>query len=502
MSFENQIHLLDVSRIIIRRDERQRRSVDDDRDQTTLQESIRRNGLINPIVVRGDGIDTLDPILVAGERRLRAFKALGLSTIPARFVHELDPLEAAIIELEENIARKDLSWQDTARAVVKLHELHIELDDEWTQYKTAEAISLDPGTVSRYMKISPYFDDPRIMDSQTINKADSIISVIEGRRREAAINVLFDVEEEDPSDPIVQVIESAGAQGLETGLPPTFVPFSDISDISSPSDNRSPNGSSREQELDSDPVIFKRAARDIKKAILNQDFIEWATSYDGRKFNFVHVDFPYGATEVGPQMQGNEASIYADSPDIYLNLLNCFCENLDAFFAKSGWIMFWYSERMGQITRDTFKYKAPSLTIQTHPLIWFHSDNAGISPDHTRYPRHIYDTALLISRGNMPLVRMKSDAYACPTDRKLHPSTKPEPMLKFFFEMFMDEHTSILDPTCGAGSSLRAAESLGCRRTLGIEANEEYANIARHELQDRRNLYSLMNTFTGREEDE
>lgn len=504
MPFENQIHLLEVNSIIIQRNERQRSKIDeDDSDQRTLIDSIKRNGLINPIVVRRDGFP--DPVLVAGERRLRAFKTLKYTTIPARFLNEIDPVEAQIIELEENIARKDLTWQDTARAVVKLHNLHLELDAEWTQTQTSEAVSLHGSQISRYMKIGKYFDDPRIMDAQSINKAESMIFVMEGRKREAAFNILFEAEDPDDPETIIPFGPSSEGPktqeetpaGLEEGLPASGTPV--------PSSIRPvPNGDGTintrsGNEPAPQPKTPPRAVRDIAQAILHQDFLEWAPAYEGRKFNFLHVDFPYGAEEVGPQMKGNEATIYEDNPRIYANLLNCFCENLDNFFAQSGWIMFWYSERMSRFTRDTFKFKAPSLFVQTHPLIWFHTDNAGISPDYTKYPRHVYDTALIMSRGNFPLVKMKSDVYGCPTDRKLHPSTKPEPMLKYFFEMFMDEHTMMLDPTCGGGSSLRAAESLGCRRVLGMDANWEYVETARHELQDRRNLYSLVSSFVGRE---
>lgn len=488
MTFENQIHLLDVHRILILRDERQRSSVEDDADQKTLIDSISRNGLINPIVVRGDGIETLDPVLVAGERRLRAFKALGLATIPARFVHELSPIEAAIIELEENIARKDLTWQDTARAVVKLHDLHTELDDEWTQARTSEAVSLTPGIVSRYIKLSKYFDDTRIMGSQTINRAEGMIAVIEGRRREAAFNALFeatddeeDFEEETEAKPSQPQTEPSGLPSIGDGAAIA------IAAPIGPLVGETPVAPQQKTVV--------KPIRNAAEAILHQSFLEWAPSYKGRRFNFLHVDFPYGAEEVGPQMRGNEATIYHDSPEIYVNLLNCFCENLDRFMTNAGWIIFWYSERMGTITRETFRIKAPSLVVQNHPLIWLHSDNAGISPDFTKYPRHIYDTALLISRGDFPLVKMKADAYACPTDRRLHPSTKPEPMLKFFFEMFIDEHTSMLDPTCGGGSSLCAAEALGCRRTLGMDTSREYVDTARKELQDRRKMHSFISSI-------
>jgi DNA modification methylase len=61
-------------------------------------------------------------------------------------------------------------------------------------------------------------------------------------------------------------------------------------------------------------------------------------------------------------------------------------------------------------------------------------------------------------------------------------SEKPEPMLRHFFGMLVDENTILLDPTCGSGSALRAADSLGARAVLGLERNPEFAGLARDAL--------------------
>ena len=47
-------------------------------------------------------------------------------------------------------------------------------------------------------------------------------------------------------------------------------------------------------------------------------------------------------------------------------------------------------------------------------------------------------------------------------------------MLKHFFEMFVDDLTEILDPTCGSGSALAAAKNLGAKRLVGMDVNEDH----------------------------
>lgn len=48
--------------------------------------------------------------------------------------------------------------------------------------------------------------------------------------------------------------------------------------------------------------------------------------------------------------------------------------------------------------------------------------------------------------------------------------------------MFVDNNTRMLDPTCGGGSALRVAESLGAEHVLGLEINDEYVANARRAL--------------------
>jgi len=494
-------HSLPIAEITILRDERQRTHLETE----DLQKSIARIGLINPVVVRLD--EQGRHILVAGERRLTACRALQWEEIPVQFAHELTPIQASIIELEENIKRRDLPWQDLVVAVAKLHTLHTEEDDKWTQGSTAEALSLTGGTVSLYLKVNTFINDERIRKCATVRQAYDVIERRETRRVEAAFAQLLEGEDPTDEDEALAAFFDDG-EDLPKPAPLTreqtlTAQEADLAEMGMiringiwTADPQRPVASQPTPALMPITIEGKpkknTSAGDLASSILHTSFLDWAPSYSGPRFNLIHVDFPYGATEVGPQMQGNEHTIYADSPELYFQLLDCFVENLDRFFSVSGWIVFWYSERLGRETRDIFKFKAPSVTVQTHPLIWLHSDNSGIASDHKWRPRHIYDTALLMHRGDMPLVRLKSDAYASPSDRSVHPSTKPEPMLRYFFEMLVDDQTSLFDPTCGSGAALRAAESLSAKRVLGLEVDWQYCEAARLALKDSRAKMSVL----------
>lgn len=81
-----------------------------------LSDSIRQNGILQPLTVRRCGEEFE---LIAGERRLRAAKLAGLHAVPC-IVMEINDRNSAILALVENIQREDLNYFEEAAALEKL----------------------------------------------------------------------------------------------------------------------------------------------------------------------------------------------------------------------------------------------------------------------------------------------------------------------------------------------------------------------------------------------
>lgn len=81
-----------------------------------LADSIRQNGILQPLTVRQRG-ERYE--LIAGERRLRAAKLAGLRAVPC-IIMEINERNSAILALVENIQRQDLGFFDEAAAIEKL----------------------------------------------------------------------------------------------------------------------------------------------------------------------------------------------------------------------------------------------------------------------------------------------------------------------------------------------------------------------------------------------
>lgn len=134
-----------LSSIWVDRDKRQRRVLT---DIPELADSIKRTGLIHPPVIRRSGE------LVVGERRLEAMRLLGWTACPVQFIDELNEHELRVVELEENVRRKELPWQDQCLSVNEYHELRLAENPKWDQVMTAEALGVSPQDVAHKRSVA------------------------------------------------------------------------------------------------------------------------------------------------------------------------------------------------------------------------------------------------------------------------------------------------------------------------------------------------------------
>lgn len=456
----------DIDSIIVDRAARQRQP-GEELDVSDIQPSMARFGLFNPIIISDDNV------LVAGERRLTAARNLGWKKILTRKASDLTPIESQLLELFENIKRLDLNWQNLVQSVASIHRLYLQIDPDWTHTKTGDECGLTKGIVSMYLSVEKEMGEDGVKNAATVREAYNKLKRREQRESGAALQELLEAPDVVPDQPKTDLTP---AQQDEVKI---------LRELGQP----------LPQHLKIVPKPTPRPVAPVyPDSILHQSFLDFAPNYSGEKFNFIHCDFPYGVELFsGPQGRGAELSSegrvgYKDSADVYWTLVRCLCQHLNRLMSVSGHLLFWTSADY-KIIHDTislFRELAPGLVFQKFPLIWGKSDNAGIASDPRMGPRHTYEACLMATRGARQIAKVKGDFYSAPTDKRLHPSTKPEPMLRHFMEMLVDETTVMLDPTCGSGASLRAAESLGAKRVLGLEIDKQYIEPARIALKQAR----------------
>src|SRR5271156_744599 len=124
----------------------QTRYVFDEEMLQELADSIKENGVVQPVVVRPSEAEGRF-VLGLGERRVRASRLAGKETIPA-IVRRLSPQQAAEMTVLENVQREDLNPLEQAEAFrVLSKEFHL------TQAQIAERIGVSRETVANYMRL-------------------------------------------------------------------------------------------------------------------------------------------------------------------------------------------------------------------------------------------------------------------------------------------------------------------------------------------------------------
>ena len=142
-----------------------------------LAESIRAEGLLQPIVVRRAG-DRYQ--LIAGERRWRAFQLLKLKTIPAR-VLEASDASSATLTLIENLQREGLNPIEEAYGYASLIR-----DFDLTQEQAAERVGKGRATVAnslRLLSLAPEIQGYLAKGLLSVGHAKVLLGVEEAARR-------------------------------------------------------------------------------------------------------------------------------------------------------------------------------------------------------------------------------------------------------------------------------------------------------------------------------
>lgn len=144
-----------------------------------LADSIRQNGLAQPITVRPMPGGRFQ--IVAGERRFRAVSALlGWPTIPA-IVRELDDATASAIMLAENLNRVDLNPIEEAQAFdVRIRHLG------WSEQQVADAVGITLDLVRRRISLLALVDDARFLVAKghlPIGHAELLVRLDADRQR-------------------------------------------------------------------------------------------------------------------------------------------------------------------------------------------------------------------------------------------------------------------------------------------------------------------------------
>ena len=133
-----------------------------------LADSIKRHGLVQPVVLRGSyGNPPYE--LIVGQRRFRAHQFIDKKDICAVFAGDLDDIEARILSLGENMQRVELNQADKAKAITELY-LHFQKDKQ----RLKRELGLSLQTIRDYIEIEEQATDKakKLLKDRKVTKTD------------------------------------------------------------------------------------------------------------------------------------------------------------------------------------------------------------------------------------------------------------------------------------------------------------------------------------------
>lgn len=398
-----------------------------------LSDSISRIGLLHPIVLRVAG-DSYQ--LVAGERRLRAIQDLHVlgqkfnfcgepvieGMIPFLSLGDLSPIEAMEAELEENIRRSDLTWQEKSAASSALMEL-----------RTAQAIQAG-------------LPAPTIPEISREIRGSSEGSYGDATRKEIILAKHL-------SNPLIQKAKSADEA------------FSILK---------------KEEKRQKNETLGKSIG-DLYTAsdftLRNTDCFSWMAAIPNDQFEVILTDPPYGmgADAFNGFGKGVESHSYADGKDILEAILEKFPS--EAFrLTKPQAHAYIFCDFDGFLPWKAAMEEAGWQVFRT-PLIWYKPDGYQ-APWIEKGPQRQYETILFASKGGKKVNQMRGDVIQCPRDSAFdRPASKPSALFRELLLRSASPGDHILDPFCGTGPIFQAAFDAKCFAT-GLEIDPAAYAIA------------------------
>lgn len=433
--------LLKPEEIIIK-ENRQRRAFDEDAMQA-LRDSILSAGLLQPVVVREEEGRW---VLVAGERRLRTlidiFQLEGSYKFSGQVVSdgyiactslgELAPLQAEEAELDENIRRADLTWQEQADALMRLNKLReAQRDVVIKQAEEAKKAAPTPQAAAAIVVPKRVTAADTALEvygrrdgSYQAKVAESIVlannlhipEVAAAKTQKEALKILKSVKEREQSRELADRVGKVYSASAHT--------------------------------------IFNMNCLDFMQQMVGAE--------ESNKFDVICADPPYGMGadtfgDGGGKMTGISHH-YDDSYENWVKLMPRFAElSFMCSKTQAHCYLFCDFDRFHEL--KAFMEKAGWYVFRT-PLI-YQKRNSGRVPLPDRGPRRTWELCLYAIKGNKPVTHIYPDFLQADAEgENKHGAQKPPSVFQNLLQRSVKPGDKVFDGFGGSGPILEAATNL------------------------------------------
>jgi ParB/RepB/Spo0J family partition protein len=404
-----------------------------------LQDSISANGLWHPIVVMEfdepeEGVEQ-KYALIAGGRRFAACTNLGWTEIRATiYPHSLNDHEKRLLELLENIDRKDMEYQEQVALTACVHKTMQDLCGRKGAHPDSEGHSLR-GTARMLGRSAASV-------SQDIKLAEAIEAIPElakAKDKKEAFKLLKHLEQNFEAKQIADRIESERAATPEE--------------------------------------VFKRQ---IMNGYMVKDFFEGIKDVPSNSIDLIELDPDWGDIDLESRPVENQAlhdmklAGYTQK-DKDVNVLDYYeriIRECTRVLSPTGWMLVWfaYHPNGNAIWSLLEKY---DLRGPGTPCIWAKPSGQVRSAD-TNLPRG-YECFYYARKPDARLARQgRLDIFSYRTvspESRIHITEKPVEMMCDIYQTFVKPGSRIMIPFLGSGNGILAAYNIGCT-AFGYDLNQ------------------------------
>lgn len=465
-------------------DDRQRQYFPES-EMADLKESILSDkGLMCPILVRPTSKQT-EFLLVAGERRLRTITLFnqeyrfGELTIPADHIpavikHFASDMSAMEAELHENLVRLDLTWQEQAQAIARLHQLKVSLNPRHTKQMTVDLVDdrqgEEPSTrtsvqqkVNNAILVTPFLGDPDVSKARDLKEANKIVS------RKIEEEAMMRLRQLQQSGELVMFEKEQQAKANSQGQSNDF----SLDDLAGPQPQA--------------PIRRERIG-----TLLEGDMREKWQEVKLGSINCFITDPPYGmgADQFKDGGRATQEHRYNDEEDYALSLYDEVFTAMDALSADNCHAYIFCDVGKTVYLRRRMEVMLPDWWVRRKPLIWARGVGKLADGTPTGYTS-TYECIMFAMKGNRKCGKVLPDVLQVSDERfKNHAAQKPVDLYKTLISMSCVPNDRVLDFFAGSGTIFRAGAVTGIR-PIGIELDEKAIELCKMAQEGRASEYDI-----------
>lgn len=428
-----------------------------------LAESIRDNGLLHPPVVEKLASNSeFSYRLLAGGRRMAALTLLKFDNVPITVFDELTPDQRIIVEVEENIRRKDMTWVEELEGIVKFHKAKSRasaLDGEkWTQSMTGKLLNMEQAQVSTALKVYDAIKAGNERVKQATNMFEAVKILFQERLDEGQKEQLRRIQ--------LKRAEQAAAvsnQGTTLASKPILE-----SVLLKNETNKSKNPTSGKVLLTPESVAsfyHHGSALELLPLLAKNTVI-----------NHIITDPPYGIDMVNldeASFPGVSRIAETHQVEPNLRLIKDFIDISFDCIAEDGFMCMWYDLDHHEKIKEWAEKRG--WKVCRWPFLWLKTTPCRNSQAQYNITK-ASETCYLFRRSEKSILKQKrSNNYllAGSVATNEHPFVKPHEIWKWLIEAVSLEGQTIFDGFAGQGSCLSASFKLS-RDPIGVEIDEKH----------------------------